>query len=130
MQIKQVKQAEAAGESTRIDASAQAEATYLSGVGMARQRHAILDGMKNDVDAWSEIKGMEPQSVVAIMLQSQYYSTLSAIGESEGTSVIFVPSDPSAVKSMNGQLKDSMVMADAASPISTRSLKRRGSISP
>lgn len=32
--IKQVKRAEAAGESTRIDAAAQAEATYLSGVGM------------------------------------------------------------------------------------------------
>lgn len=112
--IKQVKRAEAAGESTRIDASAQSEATYLSGVGMARQRHAILEGMKADVDAWSEIEGMEPQSVVAIMLQSQYYGALTSIGESPGTQTLFIPSDPSSAGSLNGQLRDSMLMSSAA----------------
>jgi regulator of protease activity HflC (stomatin/prohibitin superfamily) len=73
VKIKQVKNAEAAGETTRIQASAEAEAAYLQGVGMARQRHAILEGMKSDVEEWASVPGMDAQSVVALMLQTQYY---------------------------------------------------------
>lgn len=84
--------------------------------GMARQRHAILNGMKDDVDLWGEVRGMEPSSVVAIMLQSQYYSTLETIGGSRGSNTIFVPSNPGAVNELTDQLRDSMLMADAAKP--------------
>lgn len=65
-------------------------------------------------DEWEKVRGMEPASVVAIMLQSQYYSTIEAIGAAPGTNSIFVPSTPNAVGELTAQLRDSMIMADAA----------------
>jgi hypothetical protein len=112
--IKEVKKAEAAGEATRIQAAAEAEATYLSGVGMARQRHAILDGMKGDVDEWASVPGMNAQSVVSLMLQNTYMGVLKDIGETPGGNTIFMPHTPNAVGNVTEQIRDAMMMSNAA----------------
>lgn len=112
--IKQIKMAEAAGEATRIQAAAEAEATHLRGVGMAKQRHAILEGMRADVEEWSSVPGMDAQSVVALMLQNTYYGVLKDMGEAPGGNTIFVPSTPNSVNHMTDQIRDAMLMSDAA----------------
>lgn len=111
--IRLVKAAEAEGESTRIQAAAEAEATYLAGVGMARQRHAILEGMKSDVEEWRSVPGIDAQNVIALMLQTQYYNTLREIGEGS-QSTVFVPNAPSAVANTTDQIRDAMIMSNAA----------------
>lgn len=112
--IKKIKAAEAAGAATRIQAEAEAEATHLRGVGMAKQRHAILDGMKADVEEWSSVPGMDAQSVVSLMLQNTYYGVLKDMGDAPGGNTIFVPSTPSSVVDMTDQIRNAVLMSDAA----------------
>lgn len=62
-------------------AEAEAEARYLSGVGVARQRKAIVQGIQTSVTEFSEnIEGTTPKDVMDILLLSQYLDTISAIG--------------------------------------------------
>lgn len=57
---------------------------------------------------------MDPQSVVTLMLQTQYYNTLREIGENGKATSIFVPSAPGAVADTSAQIRDGMMMANAA----------------
>jgi regulator of protease activity HflC (stomatin/prohibitin superfamily) len=62
-------------------AEAEAEARYLSGLGVARQRKAIIEGLKESVGTFSaEVKGMQAHDVMDILLLSQYFDTLNAVG--------------------------------------------------
>ena len=82
------------------------------GVGMARQRHAILEGMKADVEQWSDVEKMDPHNVIALMLQTQYYSTLRELGEG-AKSTVFIPTAPSNVSHLTEQIRDGIMMSDA-----------------
>ncbi|KAI2492912.1 hypothetical protein MHU86_21626 [Fragilaria crotonensis] len=68
--VKQVKAAEA-----------EAEARYLSGLGVARQRKAIVHGLQESVAEFSdEVPGATPKDVMDILLLSQYFDTLAVVG--------------------------------------------------
>jgi hypothetical protein len=54
-------------------AEADAEAKYLSGVGVARQRKAIVDGFKDSVlDFNSGVEGTTPKDIINMMMVTQY----------------------------------------------------------
>jgi hypothetical protein len=54
-------------------AEAEAEARYLSGLGVARQRKAIVDGLQSSVSAFSkEVDGATPKDVMSVLLLTQY----------------------------------------------------------
>jgi regulator of protease activity HflC (stomatin/prohibitin superfamily) len=66
--IKQVKGAEA-----------EAEARYLSGLGVARQRKAIVEGLQSSVAEFSEqVDGASAKDVMSVLLLTQYL--VSALG--------------------------------------------------
>jgi regulator of protease activity HflC (stomatin/prohibitin superfamily) len=84
--VKQVKAAEA-----------EAEARYLSGVGVARQRKAIVEGLQESVGAFSsEVDGATPKDVMDILLLSQYFDTLSVVGANS----LILEHDPATVASL------------------------------
>jgi len=84
--VKQVKNAEA-----------EAEARYLSGLGVARQRKAIVAGLQESVGAFSsEVEGATPKDVMDILLLSQYFDTLSAVGANS----LILEHDPATVASL------------------------------
>jgi regulator of protease activity HflC (stomatin/prohibitin superfamily) len=57
-------------------AEAEAEARYLSGLGVARQRKAIVEGLQSSVSAFSdEVEGATPRDVMDILLLTQYFDT-------------------------------------------------------
>ena len=61
-------------------AEADAEARYLSGLGVARQRKAIVNGLQESVAAFSdEVEGAHPKDVMDILLLTQYFDTLSPV---------------------------------------------------
>lgn len=75
-------------------AEAEAEARYLSGLGVARQRKAIVQGLQTSVAEFStEVEGAKPKDVMDILLLSQYFDTLSAVG----ANAIFLEHDPATV---------------------------------
>ena len=84
--VKQVKAAEA-----------EAEARYLSGLGVARQRTAIIQGLQESVGAFStEVEGATPKDVMDILLLSQYFDTLSTVGANS----LILEHDPATVAAL------------------------------
>lgn len=92
--IKQVKAAEA-----------EAEARYLSGLGVARQRKAIVQGLQESVSEFSNEVGTRPKDVMDILLLSQYFDTLNTVG----ANTLFVNHDPSTVASLQESISGSFV---------------------
>mmetsp|Transcript_30698 Transcript_30698/g.98929 ORF Transcript_30698/g.98929 Transcript_30698/m.98929 type:complete len:291 (-) Transcript_30698:266-1138(-) len=73
-------------------AEAAAEANYLSGVGVARQRKAIVDGLRESISQFSgNVRGTSAKDVIDLLLLTQYFDMLRDVGNQGGTSTFFLP---------------------------------------
>ncbi|EJK73006.1 hypothetical protein THAOC_05399 [Thalassiosira oceanica] len=82
-------------------AEADAEARYLSGLGVARQRKAIVKGLQASVSEFSsEVEGADPKDVMDILLLSQYFDTLSTVGANS----LILEHDPATVANLQQQV--------------------------
>lgn len=73
-------------------AEAEAEAMHLGGVGLARQRRAICEGLRDSVLAMNEVPDTEPAEIMEQILLTQYFDTLEDIGHRSHANVIYTPS--------------------------------------
>jgi len=81
-------------------AEADAESMYLSGVGVARQRKAIMDGLKNSiVDFSASVSDTSPKDVMDLLILNQYFDALEAIGGQSNIRTIMLPADQMAGRS-------------------------------
>ena len=106
--------ATARGEADKIikvkKAEAEAEASSLQGEGLARQRQAIIDGLRTSVmDFQKSVTGTNSQDVMMMVLMTQYFDTLKSIGESEGNNSILVPNSPGALGDMMSQVREMFI---------------------
>jgi len=110
-------------------AEADAESKYLGGVGIARQRKAIAEGMRDTVMAFTEkVPESSPQEIMDLVLVTQYFDTLKEIGEKSRASTIFLPStrdsdDASGVR--QGMLEAHASMTGQAQARAIAQQKRR-----
>lgn len=87
-------------------AEADAESRYLSGLGVARQRKAIVNGLQSSVSEFSdEVPGATPKDVMDILLLTQYFDTLSVVGANS----LILEHDPSTVASLQKQVGNSFL---------------------
>lgn len=87
-------------------AEAEAEARYLSGLGVARQRKAIVNGLQSSVSEFSdEVPGATPKDVMDILLLTQYFDTLSVVGANS----LILEHDPSTVANLQKQVGNSFL---------------------
>lgn len=87
-------------------AEAEAEARYLSGLGVARQRKAIVSGLQSSVSEFSEeVPGATPKDVMDILLLTQYFDTLSVVGANS----MILEHDPSTVANLQKQVGNSFL---------------------
>jgi len=90
------------------NAEAEAESRYLSGLGVARQRKAIVEGLQASVAEFSnEVEGTKPKDVMDILLLSQYFDTLSTVGANS----LILEHDPATVAKLQRQLGQSFLKA-------------------
>jgi len=83
------------------NAEAEAEARYLSGLGVARQRKAIVQGLQESVGAFSDqVEGATPKDVMDILLLSQYFDTLSTVG----ANALILEHDPATVSHLQASV--------------------------
>jgi len=62
-------------------AEGEAEAKYLSGLGIARQRQAIVDGLRDSVLGFSGyVPGTSAKDVMDLVLITEYFDTMKEIG--------------------------------------------------
>lgn len=87
-------------------AEADAEARYLSGLGVARQRKAIVEGLQSSVSAFSgQVNGVEPKDVMDILMLTQYFDTLSAVGANN----MILEHEPASVANLSSQVSKSLM---------------------
>jgi regulator of protease activity HflC (stomatin/prohibitin superfamily) len=115
--------ATARGEADKIlvvkKAEAEAESKALQGQGIANQRKAIVEGLQTSIEQFQKaVDGTTPRDVMQLVLVTQYFDTLKAIGENDKTNTLFVAHSPAAVKEVSDQILDSMLMAQSASVMS------------
>lgn len=77
-------------------AEAEAESMHLSGIGVARQRRAIMDGLKSSIVMFNEgVSGTSSKDVMDLLILNQYFDTLDNIGNSNGIKTMFMPAGTS-----------------------------------
>lgn len=86
-------------------AEAEAEAAYLAGTGLARQRKALIDGMREGVEAFQkEIKGTTSADVMNMILVTQYIDMLKELGSHPNSKTVFVPHSPGNLHDIQSQI--------------------------
>ncbi|GMY20429.1 hypersensitive-induced response protein 1-like [Fagus crenata] len=91
-------------------AEGDAESKYLSGLGIARQRQAIVDGLRDSVLAFSvNVPGTTSKYVMDMVLVTQYFDTMKEIGASSESNSVFIPHGPGAVRDIATQIRDGLL---------------------
>lgn len=94
-------------------AEADAEAKYLSGVGVARQRQAIVDGLRESVLAFShDVAGTTPKDVLDMVLVTQYFDTMRDIGAHSKSNAVFIPHNPSHIADISSQIRNGLLQGN------------------
>jgi len=98
-------------------AEADAESKFLSGQGIARQRRAIVDGLKESVLEFSEsVPGSSPKDVMQLVMMTQYFDTMKDIAAVSQTKTIFVPYSPNAVNDISNQISSGIMQGNEVVP--------------
>ncbi|GMN42367.1 hypothetical protein TIFTF001_011583 [Ficus carica] len=96
-------------------AEGEAESKYLSGVGIARQRQAIVDGLRDSVAGFAvNVPGTTAKDVLDMILLTQYFDTMKEIGGTSKTSAVFIPHGPGAVHDIATQIRDGLLQASSS----------------
>lgn len=113
--MKEAAKEEAGAEKIRVVAAAEADAESkrLAGEGIAKQRIAIANGLKESVE---EVKlAMEDhvtsQDVMNMLFMTQHYETVSKLAENN-SSTIFMPYSPDNVGDLQMQIQSSLIAVD------------------
>ncbi|KAK7274742.1 hypothetical protein RIF29_15840 [Crotalaria pallida] len=95
-------------------AEGDAESKYLAGLGIARQRQAIVDGLRDSVLAFSEnVPGTTSKDIMDMVLVTQYFDTMKEIGASSKSNSVFIPHGPGAVRDVAAQIRDGLLQGNA-----------------
>ncbi|KAL0744526.1 hypothetical protein Bca4012_086039 [Brassica carinata] len=93
-------------------AEGEAESKYLSGLGIARQRQAIVDGLRDSVLGFAgNVPGTSAKDVLDMVMMTQYFDTMRDIGASSKSSSVFIPHGPGAVADVATQIRNGLLQA-------------------
>lgn len=91
-------------------AEAEAEAKYLSGVGVAKQRKAIVDGLRTSIVEFSdEVKGTTAKDALDMLLLTQYFDCIRDVGSDPKCRTTFVPTS----KTPGDDIRSALLQVDA-----------------
>jgi regulator of protease activity HflC (stomatin/prohibitin superfamily) len=124
---KTVAEFEAEASRIRIVAKAQAEAESkkLQGQGIADQRREIARGLVESVNVLNKV-GINSQEASALIVVTQHYDTLQAIGADSNSNLILLPNSPQA----GSDMLNNMVASFSASNQVSEMMKKTKRIKP
>src|ERR1700749_3643614 len=111
--------AAAKGEANKIlvvkNAEGEAESKRLQGEGIAQQRRAIIDGLRESIAAFADkIGSVNEHEVLNLVLLTQYFDTMKDIGISSGSKVILSPHSPAGMSDLIEQLRAAIITGNEA----------------
>jgi regulator of protease activity HflC (stomatin/prohibitin superfamily) len=92
-------------------ARAEAESKRLQGKGIADQRREIARGLEESVDTLNKA-GINPQEASALIVITQHYDTLQAVGSESNSNLILLPNNPNAASTMLNDMTASLLAAN------------------
>ena len=94
-------------------AEADAEAKHLQGKGIAMQRKAIADGLAESAElVQGNMENMSSETVMALLLLTQYFDTLQSMAEASDTRTIFLPHSPSGMNEIYTQVQNAVMVGE------------------
>ncbi len=100
-------------------AKAEAESKRLQGKGIADQRREIARGLEESVDVLNRA-GINSQEASALIVITQHYDTLQAIGSDTNSNLILLPNNPQAASSMLNDMTASLLAANKINEINQK----------
>lgn len=117
------------GDAQRIliveKAKAEAESKRLQGQGIADQRREIAKGLEESVVVLNKV-GINSQEASALIVVTQHYDTLQAMGTLNKSNLILLPNSPQAA----GDMLNNMVASFSAANIIGEELKKTNENNP
>lgn len=111
------------GDAQRIliveKAKAEAESKRLQGQGIADQRREIAKGLEESVNVLNKV-GINSQEASALIVVTQHYDTLQAMGTMNKSNLILLPNSPQAA----GDMLNNMVASFSAANIIGEEMKK------
>jgi regulator of protease activity HflC (stomatin/prohibitin superfamily) len=98
----------------------------LEGEGVAEQRKAIAEGLKDSLEIIAE-QGLDPKEAMALVALTQYTDMVRSLGEGSRTNTILLPHSPSGVGDLMSQIRDGFMVGDLTSDAVKRPVDRGGS---
>jgi regulator of protease activity HflC (stomatin/prohibitin superfamily) len=94
-------------------AEGEAESKALQGQGVANQRRAIIEGLKESVESFNKtVDGTNAGEVMNLVLMTQYFDTLKEIGMSGNSNTILIPHSPGGMDDLSAQMRDAIITAN------------------
>lgn len=108
------------GEAERIlvvkAAQAESESMALQGRGVADQRKAIIEGLRDSIEQFQHsIKGASATEVMMLALMTQYFDTLKDLAKHSQTNTIMVPNSPDGLSGFMEQIRQAMTTSNLLS---------------
>eukprot|EP01024_Parvocaulis_polyphysoides_P031346 TRINITY_DN2835_c0_g7_i1.p1 TRINITY_DN2835_c0_g7~~TRINITY_DN2835_c0_g7_i1.p1 ORF type:complete len:286 (-),score=43.54 TRINITY_DN2835_c0_g7_i1:118-975(-) len=106
LRVAAVEKAEAEKIAIVTAAEADAESKFLAGQGIARQRQAIVNGLRESVLEFSnDVGGVSSKEVIDMMMLTQYFDSLRDIGANSKSNAVFLPHQPGGVNDVTSQIR-------------------------
>jgi len=91
-------------------AEASADAAQLQGEGIARQRRAIIDGLRDSITHGTN-ESLSTDKVSELLLITQYFETLRDIAANTKAQTVFLPHSAGAVADVASQIRNGVLQA-------------------
>ncbi|KAE8665540.1 RNA-binding (RRM/RBD/RNP motifs) family protein [Hibiscus syriacus] len=99
----------------REEDEAESESKYLGGVGVARQRQAITDGLRDNIlDFSHKVEGTSGKEVMDLIMITQYFYTIKDLDNSSKNTTVFIPHGPGHVRDISEQIRNGLMEASSA----------------
>jgi len=94
-------------------AEADAESKRLQGEGIANQRKAIIEGLRESIAGFStSVEGATPRDAMAMVLLTQYFDTLKDVAGTNRSNTIMMPHTPNALGDLFDQFRNAFITGD------------------
>jgi regulator of protease activity HflC (stomatin/prohibitin superfamily) len=107
------------GEAEKIlkvkQAEAESESKILQGQGIAGQRRAIMEGLKESLGEFQkQIGDSSPRDAMTLIMMSQYFDTLKDLGLHSNQNTILIPHSPSSMNDLFDQMRNAIITGNQA----------------
>merc|ERR1719168_17145 len=93
-------------------AEAAADAAQLQGEGIARQRRAIIDGLRDSITHGTG-ENLSTEKISELLLITQYFETLRDVAANSKAQTVFLPHSAGAVSDVASQVRNGILQAGA-----------------